>query len=195
MTDGLSASAARVQAALEASGVAFEVKELDASTRTAKEAAAAIGCTVAQIAKSIIFRTQGSGRPVLVVASGVNRIDEAKVATALGEGLGKADADFVRDRTGYVIGGVPPLGHAEAVETFIDSDLLVPGRHLGRRRDAARRLPPDGGPAPRDHRWPGDRSCLGRVRGRARGTAPSKHTVVRRGPSPAPSPRSRRATG
>lgn len=127
MTDGLSASAARVQAALEASGVAFEVKELDASTRTAKEAAAAIGCTVAQIAKSIIFRTQGSGRPVLVVASGVNRIDEAKVATALGEGLGKADADFVRDRTGYVIGGVPPLGHAEAVETFIDSDLLSLG--------------------------------------------------------------------
>lgn len=127
MTDGLSASAARVQAALEASGVAFEVKEFDVPTRTAKEAAAAIGCTVAQIAKSIIFRTQGSGRPVVVVASGVNRIDEAKVATALGESLGKADADFVRDRTGYVIGGVPPLGHAEAIETFIDADLLSLG--------------------------------------------------------------------
>lgn len=127
MTEGLSASAARVQAALEGSGVAFEVKELAASTRTAKEAATAIGCTVAQIAKSIIFRAQGSGRPILVVASGVNRIDEAKVAAALGEGLGKADADFVRDRTGYVIGGVPPLGHAEPIETFIDSDLLTLG--------------------------------------------------------------------
>ena len=127
MTQGLSANATRVQAALEVSGMAFEVKELDASTRTAKEAAAAIGCTVAQIAKSIVFRAQDSGRPVLVIASGVNRIDEAKVAAALGEGLGKADADFVRARTGYVIGGVPPIGHMEPVETFIDSDLLALG--------------------------------------------------------------------
>jgi prolyl-tRNA editing enzyme YbaK/EbsC (Cys-tRNA(Pro) deacylase) len=125
--EGLSASAARVQAALEASGVAFEVKELDSSTRTAKDAAAAIGCTVAQIAKSIVFRAQDTGRPILVIASGVNRIDEAKVEAALGEGLGKADADFVRARTGYAIGGVPPLGHAERIETFIDSDLLALG--------------------------------------------------------------------
>ena len=125
--EGLSASAARVQAALEAAGATFEVKELDASTRTAKDAAAAIGCTVAQIAKSIVFRARDTDRPILVIASGVNRIDEAKVEAALGEGLGKADADFVRARTGYVIGGVPPLGHAERVETFIDADLLALG--------------------------------------------------------------------
>ncbi|MBE9552223.1 MAG: YbaK/EbsC family protein [Proteobacteria bacterium] len=122
---GLSSSAAKVQAALEARGFSFEVQELDQSTRTAAEAAAAIGCEVAQIAKSILFRGKASGRAVLVIASGVNRVDEKAVAQLLGEKLGKADADFVRRETGFVIGGVPPVGHDNPIETFIDEDVLA----------------------------------------------------------------------
>jgi prolyl-tRNA editing enzyme YbaK/EbsC (Cys-tRNA(Pro) deacylase) len=122
---GLSASAAKVQAALEARGFSFEVQELDQSTRTAAEAAAAIGCEVAQIAKSILFRAVESDRAVLVIASGVNRVDERAVAALLGERLGKADADFVRGETGFVIGGVPPVGHDKPVEIFIDEDILA----------------------------------------------------------------------
>jgi len=120
----LSLSAAKVQAALAARGFSFEVQELADSTRTAAEAAAAIGCTVAQIAKSIVFRAKQSSRAVLVVASGTNRVDEKAVAALLGEKLGKADADFVRAETGFVIGGVPPVGHDKPIVTFIDEDLL-----------------------------------------------------------------------
>lgn len=122
---GLSTSAARVQAALEARGFSFEVQELDQSTRTAAEAAATIGCEVAQIAKSILFRGKESNRPVLVIASGVNRVDEKAVAELLGEKLGKADADFVRRETGFAIGGVPPVGHDRQIATFIDEDVLA----------------------------------------------------------------------
>lgn len=122
---GPSASVAKVQAALAARGVSFEIRELDQSTRTAVEAAAAVGCDVAQIAKSIVFRAAASGRAVLVIASGVNRVDEAAVGALLGEQLGKADADFVRRETGFVIGGVPPLGHDRPAATFIDADLLA----------------------------------------------------------------------
>lgn len=121
----LSASAARVAAALEARGFAFPVRELDRSTRTAAEAAAAVGCTVDQIAKSVLFRAARSGRPVLVIASGANRVDEAAVAAILGEELGRADADFVRRETGFAIGGVPPVGHERPIVTFIDEDLLT----------------------------------------------------------------------
>lgn len=121
----LSSSAAKVQAALEARGYSFEVLELDQTTRTAAEAAAAIGCEVAQIAKSILFRARESGRPVLVIASGANRVDERAVADLLGEKPGKADADFVRRETGFAIGGVPPVGHDKPIETFIDEDLLA----------------------------------------------------------------------
>lgn len=121
----LSASARRVQEALRARNVAAAVVELPASTRTAKEAADAIGCTVAQIAKSLVFRARDSGRPVLVIACGTNRVDEAKVAALLGEPIGKADADFVRARTGFAIGGVPPVGHLEAPVTFVDEDLFA----------------------------------------------------------------------
>lgn len=120
----LSVSARKVQDALRRSGFANEVQEFDDSTRTAAEAASTIGCTVAQIAKSVIFKS-GSGRAVLVIASGANRIDEAKVAVLVGERIGRADADFVRDRTGYAIGGVPPLGHAMPPITLIDADLLA----------------------------------------------------------------------
>ena len=124
MPDALPSSAQKVQAALDAQGLSLQVVALPASTRTAAEAAAAVGCQVGQIAKSIVFRTGRSDRPVLVIASGSNRVNETKVAALLAEPLGKADADFVRRRTGFVIGGVPPLGHAEPLETFVDEDLL-----------------------------------------------------------------------
>ena len=120
----LSPSARKVQAALAARGFTLQVVELPQSTRTSAEAAAAVGCTVGQIAKSIVFRAARSQRPVLVLTSGVNRVSESAVAVLVGEPLAKADADFVRARTGFVIGGVPPVGHAESLITFIDEDLL-----------------------------------------------------------------------
>ena len=120
----LSPSAQKVQDALRARGFALPVRELERPTRSAAEAAAALGCQVAQIAKSLVFRGVLSGRSVLVIASGVNRVDEARVAALLGEEIAKADASFVRARTGFAIGGVPPVGHSEALETFLDEDLL-----------------------------------------------------------------------
>jgi prolyl-tRNA editing enzyme YbaK/EbsC (Cys-tRNA(Pro) deacylase) len=121
----LSASARKVQAALDARGVELNVVELPASTRTAVEAAQAVGVTVGQIVKSIIFKAKRSGRAVLVIVSGANRVNEKAIEAQLGEPLGKADADFVRQHTGFVIGGVPPVGHAEPLVTFIDQDLLT----------------------------------------------------------------------
>jgi len=120
----LSRSAARVQAALEAAGVAMRVVELPESTRTAADAAKAIGCEVAQIAKSLIFRGAESGDGYLVIASGTNRVDEPALAAAAGEPLAKASAEFVRDATGYAIGGVPPVALATTLRTFIDESLL-----------------------------------------------------------------------
>lgn len=113
-------TALRVQAVL---GDAFQVLEFDASTRTAADAAAAVGCSVGEIAKSLLFRTAETGRPVLVVASGTNRVDEKAVARHLGEAIGRADADFVREKTGFAIGGVPPVGHATPPVTLLDADL------------------------------------------------------------------------
>jgi prolyl-tRNA editing enzyme YbaK/EbsC (Cys-tRNA(Pro) deacylase) len=124
MADPLPSSAQKVQAALDSLGLSLQVVSLPASTRTSAEAAQAVGCQVGQIAKSIVFRGQNSHRPVLVIASGSNRVNEKKIAAVLGEPLAKADADFVRQRTGFVIGGVPPLGHVERLETFLDEDLL-----------------------------------------------------------------------
>lgn len=118
------ASARRVQAELAARGFDFQVREFPQSTRTAAEAAAAIGCTVAQIAKSLVFRGRDSDRPVLVIASGANRVDEAAVAAVIGEKIARADADYVRARAGFAIGGVPPVGHLEAPQVVIDRDLL-----------------------------------------------------------------------
>jgi prolyl-tRNA editing enzyme YbaK/EbsC (Cys-tRNA(Pro) deacylase) len=120
----LSSSALKVQQALNAIGMHLEVVELPSSTRTSQEAAQAVGCQVGQIAKSIVFQTLNSRRAVLVIASGPNRVDEATLAGLVGEPIGKADADFVRQQTGFVIGGVPPLGHTEPLQTFIDQDLL-----------------------------------------------------------------------
>jgi prolyl-tRNA editing enzyme YbaK/EbsC (Cys-tRNA(Pro) deacylase) len=120
----LSASAQKVQDALDAFRIQLEVVELPGSTRSAAEAADAIGCQVEQIAKSLIFKTLESHRPVLVITSGPNRVNEKRLAEWVGEPLGKADADFVRGQTGFVIGGVPPVGHAQPVATFIDQNLL-----------------------------------------------------------------------
>lgn len=116
-------SVARVRDALAKFGVAAEIKEFDASTRTSADAAAAIGCQVAQIAKSLVFRAASGNQPVLVIASGINRVDEGKLAAALGDGIGRADAAFVRDTTGFAIGGVAPVGHTGPVKIFIDADL------------------------------------------------------------------------
>ena len=113
-------SALRVQEVL---GPRFTVIEFDESTKTAADAAAAVGCDVAQIAKSIIFKAAESGRAVLVIASGTNRVDEKKIRARLGERIERADADFVRERTGFAIGGVPPVGHATRSAVFIDQDL------------------------------------------------------------------------
>ncbi|PZF77820.1 YbaK/EbsC family protein [Aestuariivirga litoralis] len=111
--------ALRVAAAL---GSGFTVVEFDESTHTAQEAADAIGCQLAQIAKSILFRS-ASGRPVLVIASGTNRVDEKKVKALLGEKIERASPDFVKEMTGYEVGGVPPLGHASACVVYLDEDL------------------------------------------------------------------------
>jgi prolyl-tRNA editing enzyme YbaK/EbsC (Cys-tRNA(Pro) deacylase) len=119
-----SPSIARVQEALRAAGLSNEVRELPDSTRSSAEAASALGCSVAQIAKSVVFRS-GSGRPVLVVASGANRVDERKVEALLGDRLLRADADYVRERTGFAIGGVAPIAHATPPHVFLDDDLFA----------------------------------------------------------------------
>ena len=124
MIQPLRPAARRIQEMLAQRGHACEVIEFAETTRSAAEAAAAVGCEVAQIAKSLVFRAKPSGRAVLVIASGANRVDETLIAAALGEALGKADAAFVRERTGFAIGGVAPIGHATPPVTFIDRDLL-----------------------------------------------------------------------
>lgn len=120
----LPAAARHVQDELTRRGLDDRVMVMPDSTRTAAEAAAACGCTIEQIAKSIVFRAVVSDQPVLVITSGANRVDEKLLADALGESVGKADADFVRRRTGFAIGGVAPVGHAEPVRIFIDQALL-----------------------------------------------------------------------
>jgi len=125
MEKELSASAQRVQDALEKSGVSLQVIELPASTRTAQEAANAVSCQVGQIVKSLVFKTAHSNQPVLILASGSNRVSESVLRKLAGEGLVKADADFVRQQTGFAIGGVPPLAHNQALQTWIDEDLFA----------------------------------------------------------------------
>ena len=120
----LSPSAQKVQDALHASGMRQQVLELPASTRTAQDAAQTIGCQVGQIVKSLIFRGKQSGRPLLILVSGTNRVKEEAVENLIGEAIGKAQAEYVRELTGFAIGGVPPLGHDHPLETIIDEDLL-----------------------------------------------------------------------
>ena len=123
MTSELSNSAKRVQNFLSDSGFSFEVKELPGLTRTAQNAADSIGCTVAQIAKSLVFKEKVTDRAILVIASGSNRVDIKKIKKATGLKLGKADGNFVKEKVGYAIGGVPPVGHNEPLETLLDVDL------------------------------------------------------------------------
>ncbi|HSB90408.1 MAG TPA: YbaK/EbsC family protein [Anaerolineales bacterium] len=121
----LPAAAQRVSDALRRSGYAGEILELTVPTRSAAEAAAAVGCDVARIVKSLIFRTAQTKRAILVLTSGANRVDEAALGGRLGEALERADADFVREHTGFAIGGVPPVGHPVPVRTLIDRDLMA----------------------------------------------------------------------
>ncbi len=114
----------RVREALSDVGLEATVKELPESTRTASEAAHAIGCEVGQIAKSLLFQGKESDRGYLIIASGPNRVDERKLALLAGEEVRLADPDFVREQTGYSIGGVPPLGHAAEVTSYMDEDLI-----------------------------------------------------------------------
>lgn len=121
----LAPSAQKVQDALAERGFSNQVVEMPDSTRTSAEAAAAVGCTVGQIAKSLIFKGKHTGTAILVIASGANRVSEKKIAAVVGEPIEKPDAEFVRTQTGFVIGGVPPLGHATPLRTLIDPDLLT----------------------------------------------------------------------
>ncbi len=120
----LPASAQRVQEILNKSGLTLKVRVFPAGTRTSEDAARAVGCRVEQIAKSLIFRTKQGNEPVLVIASGANRVDERAVGRLLGEKISRADADFVRSATGFAIGGVPAVGHTTPPRTLIDEDLL-----------------------------------------------------------------------
>jgi Cys-tRNA(Pro) deacylase len=112
--------ALKVQSAL---GAGYTVVEFDESTHTSQQAADAVGCDVAQIAKSIVFRAASSGRAVLVIASGSNRVDEKKIRALLGEKIERAKPDFVREMTGFEVGGVPPLGHIQPCVVYLDQDL------------------------------------------------------------------------
>ncbi len=142
MSPSLSPSALRVQQALASMGFTLEVVELPDSTRTAAEAAQAVGCQVGQIVKSLIFKAKRSERPILVVASGANRVDERLIEALIGEPLGKADADFVRQHTGFAIGGVPPVGHSEPVADLRGRRPAPVRGDLGCRRHTQRRLSP-----------------------------------------------------
>lgn len=123
MEQNLRDSAQRVQDFLIDRGFAFQVQELPGSTRTAQEAADSIGCQVAQIAKSIIFKDKSTQAPILVIASGTNRVDVKKIKTATGLKLGKADGNFVKEHVGFAIGGIPPAGHITPLKTLLDPDL------------------------------------------------------------------------
>src|ERR1700722_4254350 len=122
----LNVKSQKIQDILDSHGVALKVVNMADSTRTAAEAAAAIGCEVKQIAKSLIFKTADTHEPVLVVACGSNRIDEKKVSKIIAHPIEKADADFVMEKTGFAIGGIPPIGHKEKIQyILIDKDLLA----------------------------------------------------------------------
>jgi prolyl-tRNA editing enzyme YbaK/EbsC (Cys-tRNA(Pro) deacylase) len=119
-------AAEKVQKIIDEMGLDSQIVEFSESTRTSAEAAAAIGTTLGQICKSILFAA-GEGEaasPVMIIASGANRIDTGKVQAHVGSTLHKANAAFVRDKTGFAIGGVPPFGHIQPLTLFIDQDLL-----------------------------------------------------------------------
>lgn len=123
-TKPLKPAAQRVETAARALGLDIRVHTMTQSTRTAEEAAAACGCAVGQIVKSLVFRGKETGKPYLLLVSGANRVNERAVAGLIGEGLQRPDAQYVRDVTGFAIGGIPPLGHASPLATYMDQDLL-----------------------------------------------------------------------
>lgn len=116
---------AQVRAALARAGLEAQIRLMPASTRTAEDAATACGCEVGQIVKSLVFKGETTSAPLLLLVSGRNRVDLATAASGIGETLARPDASFVRDVTGFAIGGIPPLGHDTPVKTFIDPDLLA----------------------------------------------------------------------
>ena len=120
----LSTSAQKIQDQLRSLGYDYTVIEHAESTRTAQEAAERAGCELGQIVKSLIFQGKETGKPILVLTSGSNRVDEKRISEYAGEAIGRADADFVRTVTGFAIGGVPPIGHAQRMETYLDEDFL-----------------------------------------------------------------------
>jgi len=120
----LSPTAQRVQDLLTTRGFPCQVVEFAESTRTSQEAADRAGCALGQITKSMIFKGKTTQKPILVLTSGANRVDEVRIGQYAGEMIGRADADFVRTVTGFAIGGVPPLGHAQQMETYLDEDLM-----------------------------------------------------------------------
>lgn len=120
----LSTSSQKVQDVLAALGYPFSVVESPAHTRTAQQAADFAGCELGQITKSLIFKGGQTGRPILVLTSGSNRVDEKLISEYVGEPIGRADPEFVRAVTGFAIGGVPPVGHNQPMVTFLDEDLL-----------------------------------------------------------------------
>lgn len=125
MSQNLSSAASSIQSELLKLGLQCEVRELPSSTRTALDAASSIGCDIKQILKSLIFKTKNTHQPVLVLASGANQVDLHPVEIEIGERITKADADFVREITGFAIGGIPPIGHKTPIEfIYIDKDLL-----------------------------------------------------------------------
>ena len=117
-------SVKKVQHTLKSLGFSDEIVVFPDSTRTAVEAAQAVGCSLGQIVKSLVFKGAQSHNPILALVSGANRVNEKRLATLVGEAIMKADADFVRQYTGFAVGGVPPVGHVERLTTFIDEDLL-----------------------------------------------------------------------
>ncbi len=124
MSQTLSPNALKVQDALKAQGLMCQVVEMRETTRSAMDAALALECSVEQIVKTLVFKTKKTYRPILVVASGANRVNVKTLAKLISEPVKLADADFIREKTGFAIGGVPPLGHPHPLKTFIDEDLL-----------------------------------------------------------------------
>ncbi|PWH12706.1 MAG: prolyl-tRNA editing protein [Anaerolineae bacterium] len=124
MTKPLSPSAQKVQDTLKALGYSFVVIESETPTKTAEQAAAFAGCLLGQIVKSLIFQGLNSGKAILVLTSGANRVDEKRLSEYVGEPIGRASPELVRNTTGFAIGGVPPIGHVQKVETYLDEDLM-----------------------------------------------------------------------
>ena len=145
MSDRLSPSAQKVQDALKALGFSNQVTELQSTTRTSVEAAQAVGCQVEQIAKSLVFQGKRTNRPILVIASGANRVNEKRIAEFVSEPVGKADADYVRKSTGFVIGGVPPIARTlrswRSSSMRICSNTVKYGRLLAVRMQSSGSLP------------------------------------------------------